>query len=87
MAGQHVQVGDLSTRGQRVLIDTKAVRVGEVVAQMAHHLENVLIFDIAGNGDLCLQGLHRNERLGLLYKGRRVDLRQERCLASCSWSC
>lgn len=52
---QHVQLNNLSTSRKLVFVDTETIRVREVVAQLAHHLEDIAVVGIASNRDLSFQ--------------------------------
>lgn len=52
MARQHVQLHDGGIVWQGVFVDTEAGWVGEVVGELAVHLEDVAIVFVAGDGDL-----------------------------------
>nr|POE47189.1 ribosomal lysine n-methyltransferase set10 [Quercus suber] len=75
VAGQHVHLHDRRIGGQGVLVDAEALGVGEVVGELAHLLEDVAIGDVAGNGDLGLEGAVRD--VGGAGEGRRVGLGEE----------
>lgn len=85
MPMQHVQLADVGSGRQRILVHSEAVRVGEVVAQLAHELEDVCIFLVADNGDLRLDWLDGDVRDAREWSW--VGLREERCVSSLGWAC
>jgi len=84
VAGQHVQLGDAGVLGERVLVHAESIRVGEVVGELAHLLEDVAIARVVLDRDL---GLERGVGdVGGAREGSRVGLGQEGWDSGGSWA-
>lgn len=55
MSRQHVEVRDVRSLGQRELIDAKAIRIWEVVTQLAVKLIDIGVLRVSYNRNLGLQ--------------------------------
>lgn len=84
MTRQHVELDDLRTSWQRVLIDTKANWVGKVVGELSMELVDITVVCVSRNRNLGLQGSVWDVRSAGEWGG--VGLGQERGGSSCSWA-
>lgn len=62
MPVEHVKLGNVGTRRERIFVDPETIRIRSVGGQMPHQLEDVLFLRIPKDRLLCLKRLGCNVR-------------------------